>query len=109
EFSAEGERLRIKAEFDTDLFRKDTVCRWLDGWKELLDRARPSSMLCELIACQCRQGRDRTAVVEPGGPHVTYGQLWHRAGALAARLVSLGIGVDNRVGIALERDARLII
>lgn len=138
EFSVEGERFRIKAEFDTDLFRKETVCRWLDGWKDLLGRARSSSRLWELIApgekerqlieawnpdpcallahdildliaSQCQQGRDRTAVVEQGGSHVTYGQLWRRAGALAARLVSLGVGVDNRVGIALERDATLII
>ncbi|MBV8201007.1 MAG: non-ribosomal peptide synthetase, partial [Acidobacteria bacterium] len=40
---------------------------------------------------------------------LTHRELWRRARALAARLAALGIGPEQRVGIALERSAEMIV
>jgi amino acid adenylation domain-containing protein len=43
------------------------------------------------------------------GETVTYGELNARANRLARRLRSLGVGVESRVGVAMERSPELIV
>ncbi|HSF42888.1 MAG TPA: amino acid adenylation domain-containing protein, partial [Thermoanaerobaculia bacterium] len=45
--------------------------------------------------------------IEDGDREITYGELAERAGRLAARLRSLGVGPESRVGFCLERSADL--
>jgi long-chain acyl-CoA synthetase len=44
---------------------------------------------------------DRTAVVELGGPSVTYAQLWDRARRVAGGLRDAGVGPGDRVAVRL--------
>jgi amino acid adenylation domain-containing protein len=50
-----------------------------------------------------------TRAVELGGTVLTYAGLDARAGALARRLREAGVGVEARVGVAMERSAELVV
>ncbi|HSL82378.1 MAG TPA: condensation domain-containing protein, partial [Thermoanaerobaculia bacterium] len=59
------------------------------------------------IAAQAERTPDAPALVFEGG-HLSYGELARRAGGLAARLRSLGVGPGALVGVAAERSLELV-
>jgi pristinamycin I synthase-3/4 len=63
-----------------------------------------------LAALFARQAARRPAAlaVRYGDTLLTYAELRHRAGGLARRLRALGVGVDSRVGLAVERSPELV-
>ncbi|MFJ8677152.1 non-ribosomal peptide synthetase [Streptomyces sp. NPDC093589] len=63
----------------------------------------------DLVAERVREYPDTCALREPGGTDLTYRQLWHRAGRLAATLAELGIQAGEPVAVDLPRGAGLIV
>ncbi|HYX25648.1 MAG TPA: amino acid adenylation domain-containing protein [Thermoanaerobaculia bacterium] len=68
----------------------------------------PSGCVHDWIAAQAARTPETVAVVF-GGESLTYGQLERRANGLALRLLELGIGPEERVGIALERSLEMAV
>jgi amino acid adenylation domain-containing protein len=80
----------------------------LEVWNDTARRFDEGSCLHQLIERQVAATPDATAVVFDG-PTLTYRELDKRANALAWRLRELGVGPDERVGIALHRSLDLIV
>ncbi|GLV75844.1 non-ribosomal peptide synthetase [Streptomyces hygroscopicus] len=57
---------------------------------------------------QARRTPDALAVVA-GGERLTFGQVDVRANRLARRLIALGVGVESRVGVLLDRGPDLVV
>ncbi|MEM7588447.1 MAG: condensation domain-containing protein, partial [Acidobacteriota bacterium] len=68
-----------------------------------------SSTLLALFSAQVRRSPDSIAVVGDPEAALSYGVLDLRAGALASRLVSLGVGPEMRVGLLAERTPDLLV
>ncbi|HET7228396.1 MAG TPA: amino acid adenylation domain-containing protein, partial [Longimicrobium sp.] len=64
--------------------------------------------LHELVEAQVSRTPDAVAVTFEG-QSVTYAELNRRAGQLAGHLRQLGVGVETRVGICLERSIDLVV
>ncbi len=64
--------------------------------------------LHELVAEQAQRTPHRTAVTAVEGS-LTYTELNRRSAQLAARLRSLGVGPEARVGICLDRSPELVV
>jgi long-subunit acyl-CoA synthetase (AMP-forming) len=64
--------------------------------------------LTELLDLQVHAFASREAVVEVGGPRLTYRQLWHSASRIAGGLQEHGIGFGDRVAIHMPAGARWV-
>ncbi|GHG32198.1 MULTISPECIES: non-ribosomal peptide synthetase [Amycolatopsis] len=131
-----GERLDVSFDHDPDLFDRATVDRLAGQLLLALDRiaASPEKRVGELdlLTADDRERVLRTfndtahpvpeaTVVSrfadqvrrtPDAPAVdglTYAELDARAGRLAARLIELGVGAEDRVGLLLERSPDLVV
>ncbi|MET8995576.1 non-ribosomal peptide synthase/polyketide synthase [Amycolatopsis sp. NPDC004169] len=131
-----GERLEVSFDHDPDLFDRVTVDRLAQQLLRALDRlaASPGTRVGEL---DLLTGEDRERVLRtfndtahplpeatvvsrfadqvrrtPDAPAVddlTYAELAARADGLASRLIELGVGAEDRVGLLLERSADLVV
>ncbi|OXM62114.1 non-ribosomal peptide synthase/polyketide synthase [Amycolatopsis vastitatis] len=131
-----GERLSVSFDHDPDLFDRATIDRLAAQLLLVLERiaARPGQRVGELdlltdddrervlrtfnttahpvaeatvvsrFAEQVRRTPDAQAVGD-----LTYAELDARADGLARRLVELGAGVEDRVGLLLERSADVVV
>ncbi|MEU9198214.1 amino acid adenylation domain-containing protein, partial [Streptomyces hundungensis] len=70
--------------------------------------SRPYRPLAELLAAQAERTPDTTAVADEHGS-LTYRDLHERARALAAELLGLGLGTEDRVAVALPRGTDLAV
>jgi long-chain acyl-CoA synthetase len=61
---------------------------------------RPPS-LAHMLRASVERDRDATALVEVGGPSITYGELWERAARVAGGLRAEGVARADRVAIRL--------
>jgi amino acid adenylation domain-containing protein/non-ribosomal peptide synthase protein (TIGR01720 family) len=68
----------------------------------------PDVTIDVLLERAARERLDEPAVVGADGAFLTYGELFERAGRLAARLRGLGVGPEVPVGLCLERSPDLI-
>jgi amino acid adenylation domain-containing protein len=61
------------------------------------------AFLClqDLLACYGRTAPNRNAILAPGRPPVTYGELWARVNDVVRGLRSLGVGSNDRVAVVL--------
>ncbi|GAB2642493.1 class I adenylate-forming enzyme family protein [Nocardia goodfellowii] len=64
--------------------------------------------LTELLDLQVHAFATREAVVEIGGPRLTYRELWHSASRVAGGLQEHGIGYGDRVAIHLPAGVRWV-
>ncbi|MFC8530196.1 class I adenylate-forming enzyme family protein [Nocardia sp. NPDC057227] len=64
--------------------------------------------LTELLDLQTHAFSSREAVVEIGGPRLTYRELWHSASRIAGGLQEHGIGYGDRVAVHLPGGARWV-
>ncbi|GAA1311319.1 amino acid adenylation domain-containing protein [Saccharothrix xinjiangensis] len=71
------------------------------------ERTLPATTVPELVARQVGLAPDRVAVLA-GGTTWTYRELLDRADRLAARLVDLGVGPEDRVAVGLPRSPELV-
>jgi long-chain acyl-CoA synthetase len=67
-----------------------------------------SPALTELLDIRAHHYANREAVVEIGGPRLTYRELWTSASRIAGGFNNRGIGYGDRVGIALPNGARWV-
>ena len=73
------------------------------GWNETAREYPRESSIQQLFEAQVERTPNAVAVVSEGQP-LSYGELNERANQLAHRLRSLGVGVESRVGVCLERS-----
>ncbi|WP_040782082.1 class I adenylate-forming enzyme family protein [Nocardia pneumoniae] len=64
--------------------------------------------LTELLDLQVHAFSTREALVEVGGPRLTYRELWHSASRIAGGLQEHGIGYGDRVAIHMPSGARWV-
>ncbi|MFX0575671.1 class I adenylate-forming enzyme family protein [Nocardia nepalensis] len=64
--------------------------------------------LTELLDLQVHAFSTREAVVEIGGPRLSYRELWHSASRIAGGLQEHGIGYGDRVAIHMPTGARWV-
>ncbi|MFT3900822.1 MAG: amino acid adenylation domain-containing protein [Gordonia sp. (in: high G+C Gram-positive bacteria)] len=62
-----------------------------------------------LFRVSAKHRADAIAVVDGAGRSLTYRELDAKSDAVAAALIAVGAGPEQRIGVALERDADLII
>ncbi|HEU0053456.1 MAG TPA: amino acid adenylation domain-containing protein, partial [Longimicrobium sp.] len=80
----------------------------IDGWNAT-ERDCPAGALAhDLFASQAARTPDAPALVF-SGKTTTYAELDARANQLANHLRALGVGVEMRVGVCLERTPKLIV
>ncbi|HEX8276906.1 MAG TPA: amino acid adenylation domain-containing protein [Longimicrobiaceae bacterium] len=90
------------------LLPADERRRVLEEWNAT-DRPHPVAPLVhELVAEQARR-RPHALAVAAGGATLTFGELVARADRLAARLAALGVGLETRVGVMVERVPELVV
>ncbi|MCA1615208.1 MAG: amino acid adenylation domain-containing protein [Acidobacteria bacterium] len=83
-------------------------CRQLAEWNDTNVPFLMESCVHELFAQQARLAPEAIAVVGGDG-QLTYAELEARAERLAAHLRGLGVGVESRVGVLLERSAGMVV
>lgn len=81
------------------------VARGADG---VLRYGNLNPALTELLDVQVHAFSTREAVVEIGGPRLTYRQLWHSASRIAGGLQDHGIGYGDRVAVHMPVGARWV-
>ncbi|MCW5799617.1 MAG: amino acid adenylation domain-containing protein [Nitrospira sp.] len=83
--------------------------RQLAEWNESISHSEPEeTCLHDLIAAQMKAQPERPAVVTKT-ERVTYRELDRRATRLARYLQAQGIGLDDRVGLCLDRSLDLVV
>ncbi|WP_232512596.1 non-ribosomal peptide synthetase [Rhodococcus pyridinivorans] len=87
-----------------DAERTDVLATWNATEHELGD----ARTLAELFVEQVRRSPDAPAV-EFEGETLTYGEFSERVNRLARHLISLGVGPDARVGLAMRRSLDLLV
>src|SRR3954470_18741800 len=87
-------------------FDTSGIERGADGIARYADR--PESLVAMLRATADRVP-DREAVVELGGPRLTYRELWDGAARVAGGLKADGVGADDRVAIHLSNGANWVV
>lgn len=83
----------------------DPLARGADG---VLRYGNLTPAVTELLDLQVHAFGGREAVVEIGGPRLTYRELWHRASRVAGGLQEHGIGYGDRVAIHLPSGAHWV-
>ncbi|NJC74183.1 amino acid adenylation domain-containing protein, partial [Planosporangium thailandense] len=81
--------------------------RVLVEWNDTA-RRRPVGTVPGLFDAQVRRTPDAVAVV-CGGVELSYAELAGRANRLAHRLIRLGIGPEDRVGVLMDRSVDLVV
>jgi amino acid adenylation domain-containing protein len=133
--------LRVACDYATDLFDRETVEAWLDGFARLLEQvaeapATPLERLSlagpaerarvveewnrtehpvpgdacvhHLFAARAAAAPDAVAL-EWGDERLSYAELDARANRLARHLRRRGVGVEDPVGVLLERGAEAVV
>lgn len=67
-----------------------------------------SPALTELLDLRVHSFTGREAIVEVGGPRLTYRELWHSASRIAGGLQDHGIGYGDRVAVHMPTSARWV-
>ncbi len=82
----------------------------LREWNAAATRSGRAETLClhELFAAQAERTPEAPAVIAQEA-QLSYAELDRQAERLAQRLAALGVGLETRVGVCLERSARLVV
>ncbi|WP_147093012.1 non-ribosomal peptide synthetase, partial [Myxococcus virescens] len=81
--------------------------RLLETWNGANESLPPDACAHALFEAQVARTPDATAVVS-GGESVTYRELNARANHVAAHLRALGVGLESRVAVCVERSVELL-
>uniref|UniRef100_UPI0013D50505 non-ribosomal peptide synthetase n=1 Tax=Myxococcus vastator TaxID=2709664 RepID=UPI0013D50505 len=89
------------------MLRAEERHRLLVTWNGANEPLPPDACAHALFEAQAARTPDATAVVS-GGESVTYRELNARANLVAARLRTLGVGLESRVAVCVERSVDLL-
>ncbi|MEU5844567.1 amino acid adenylation domain-containing protein, partial [Rhodococcus sp. NPDC047139] len=92
---------------DIDLFVPDERARVLEAWNTTEHPEAPRTLV-SLLAEGAADHADRRALTFDG-THTTFGDLAARVNRLARHLVSLGVGPEKRVALALRRSDEWVV
>ena len=87
-------------------FDSQEVLRGADGIARYAGR--PGSLV-QMLQATVERDRDATALVEVGGPSLTYGQLWDGAARVAGGLRGAGVERGDRAAILLPNGADWVL
>jgi amino acid adenylation domain-containing protein len=139
--ASETERgLVIETTFNTNLFDRSTILRWLEQWTTLMRGVvdnpelalgrlpvlspaererllvtwnateRPLACTSALALFEAQVKRTPNAIaVRDLSTALTYRELDGRANALAHHLRGLGVGTEDKVGVAVDRSVRMLV
>ncbi|HEX2094716.1 MAG TPA: amino acid adenylation domain-containing protein, partial [Longimicrobiaceae bacterium] len=93
---------------DVSLLTDAERAQVLEAWRGPAAAYPRTRCIHELIG-ECAAAEPGAVAVVCGEVRLTYAELNARAGRLADRLRSLGVGCEDRVGVCLERSAALAI
>lgn len=88
------------------MFDTSNVSRDADGVARY--RALPPTLV-EMLRQSVEKAGQSEAVVEVGGPRLTYRQLWERSARIAGGLAAEGVGPGDRVAIALPNGTDWVL
>lgn len=91
---------------EADLLGSEERHTVLRAWNRTADVPVPGSVP-EMFRAQAARTPRATAVVA-GQEHITFAELDHRSGELAARLRALGVDRESPVGLCLERGVPMV-
>ncbi|NGP09771.1 AMP-binding protein, partial [Rhodococcus sp. 14C212] len=92
---------------DLEILEPVERSRVLEVWNDTA-RAVPSATLVELFGERVRRSPEAVAVVF-GGESLSYGEFAGRVRRLARYLVSVGVGPESLVGLAMRRSVDLLV
>ena len=90
-----------------DVMPPQETAEILGEWNTTAAPYPSDSTMFDLVAEQARANPTATAVMGTTGS-LTYAELMERAGVIAEHLAALGVGPNDRVGIAIDRSAALV-
>ena len=93
---------------DLPLLSAAEAWQLLGEWNDTGGADAAGDGLYPLFAAQAAATPDAVAL-SCGSRHLTYGELEQRARRLAGRLQALGIGVEARVGVLVERTPEMVV
>ncbi len=91
-----------------DVLGGEERARLLYGFNDTAKETPGASSVQEMFEAQAERHPTRTAVVS-GDTRLTYRELNARANRLAHYLRELGVGPETRVGLCVERSARMVV
>ncbi|MBF6210919.1 long-chain fatty acid--CoA ligase [Nocardia puris] len=100
-----SQQILVEYPLNRPLARDNPLARGADG---VLRYGNLTPALTELLDLQVHAFSNREAVVELGGPRLTYRELWHSASRIAGGLQEHGIGYGDRVAVHLPVGVRWV-
>ncbi|MVU79075.1 amino acid adenylation domain-containing protein [Nocardia sp. ET3-3] len=94
---------------DIELLAADERDELLRARNATAHRVDTAATLASLLTASVNGAPEATALVGPDGRVMTYGELGLRVNRLARHLISLGVGPETRVALALRRSVDLIV
>ncbi|MEV4124030.1 amino acid adenylation domain-containing protein [Nocardia sp. NPDC049707] len=92
-----------------DLLASDERARILTTWNDTGHQLNTATTLVSLLDETVAAAPESTALVAADGTRITYGELDVRVNRLARYLISLGIGPESRVALAIRRSVDLVV
>ncbi len=92
-----------------DMLSPTERARMLDDWNDTAREQDATTTLVTLLDATVAAVPDAVALVAPDGARLTYAELDRRVNGLARYLISLGVGPESRVALALHRSVDLVV
>ncbi|MET7768766.1 amino acid adenylation domain-containing protein [Nocardia sp. NPDC005366] len=83
--------------------------RMLRQWNDTAHEVDSAATLVSLLDATVAAVPDSVALVAPDGARLTYAELTVRVNRFARHLISLGVGPDSRVALAIRRSVDLVV
>ncbi|MFI6870290.1 amino acid adenylation domain-containing protein [Nocardia sp. NPDC050406] len=94
---------------DIELLAADERAELLEARNDTAHRVDSAATLASLLEASIGSVPGATALVGPDGDILTYADLSKRVNRLARHLISLGVGPEARVALALRRSVDLVV
>ncbi|WP_157535112.1 non-ribosomal peptide synthetase [Nocardia inohanensis] len=94
---------------DIELLAADERAELLDARNATAHPVDSAATLASLLDASVAQSPEAVALVGPDGEILTYAELAQRVNPLARHLISLGVGPESRVALAMRRSTDLVI
>ncbi|MFI6955728.1 amino acid adenylation domain-containing protein [Nocardia sp. NPDC050408] len=92
-----------------DLLATEESTRILTEWNDTAHQVNTATTLVSLLDETVAATPESTALVAADGTRTTYGELDARVNKVARYLISLGVGLESRVALAIRRSVDLVV